>query len=161
MTERSKSISYSSRDFFYDDQRIPGDVEVYNFKQPRRSIVSIFHSIQYSKPKIDSNNSLPNLVEITNEKAFSTLIATHASKSDPIEKRKSFMKGKTSFNQVKVLNEILSRIARHNNTRKYEERVGFASTLTTKAEEIGILNTVKFLLKAMNEYLVYILNINR
>jgi hypothetical protein len=61
-------------------------------------------------------------------------------------------------NQLKLLKQSLSRITRYNNKRKYEERIGFTSTLASKAEEIGIPNTINFLLKVITTYLVLHLN---
>ena len=153
MAEKNSSVSYSRKEFFYDDQRTPGDVEIYNFNQPH-DCVSIFCSTQHT-----SEEFIPELpVDISvilNNKIMTDLLALHAQKNDSnTETKRANNKKKTPLIQVKSLKDTLNRIARYNNKRKMEERFGFASTLYINAEEIGIINTMKFLLKTIKEHLV-------
>ncbi len=58
---------------------------------------------------------------------------------------------------TKTVSESINRIRRYNNKRKYEERLGFASTLVAKAEEIGRKHTVDLLLPAIANHMVEVL----
>eukprot|EP00826_Nyctotherus_ovalis_P019713 TRINITY_DN16117_c0_g3_i1.p1 TRINITY_DN16117_c0_g3~~TRINITY_DN16117_c0_g3_i1.p1 ORF type:complete len:163 (-),score=51.78 TRINITY_DN16117_c0_g3_i1:300-788(-) len=159
MSEKRASGSRSNKKPFRDSQRVPGDVEVYMFEHPKKS-ESAFYSLKHTG--MEAEEEFPvDVGVILNEKVIEDLLASRAARNDGgTEKKKSSAKKKVQSSQVKSLKETLNRIARYNNKRKEEERFGFASTLFTNAEEIGVLNTVKFLLKAIR-HLVAFFPINR
>ena len=57
-------------------------------------------------------------------------------------------------NKISSIRKSLNRIIRYTNDRFDEERVGFASNLAVYAEEIGIPNTIEYLLPAICRYTV-------
>lgn len=128
----------------------PGDVELYRFSLPEDCKEPIFCSLRYPNPKFVFTEHKATIKEIVNEEVMGRLESV---KSEDVQRRRSVDEIRAS-NQLKVLKQSLSRITRYSNKRKFDERIGFASTLAAKAEEIGIPNTINFLLKAITSYLV-------
>lgn len=154
MSEKRASGRHSSKKSSRDGQRVPGDVEVYVFEHSKKG-ESVFYSLQHTGA--EAEEEFPADVDvILNEKVIGELLASRAARNDGgAERKRSSAKKKPQSSQVKSLKETLNRIARYNNKRKEEERFGFASTLSTNAEEIGVLNTVNFLLKAIRHLVLF------
>ncbi len=157
----SSSSNHSSQiESLTENARTPGDVETYTFTPPIKPFEATFRTWDPFKPPADAMTFSPSVTEILNEAIIAELLAKHTVKPAPpfIEKRRksstSSEGDETSLTNLKAIKESLSRIARYNNKRKYDERLGFASTLSSKAEEIGRGNTIKFLLKVIDEHLV-------
>jgi len=160
-----RSPNNSNVESLTENARTPGDVETYVFSPPAKFAEQIF--ISYDSLTNAKNTPQPAPIldptEILNEKVLTDLLAKYSIKtpSSPLENRRksssasSSESDEASLSNLKTLKESLSRIARYNNKRKYDERLGFASTLSAKAEEIGRRNTIKFLLKVIDEQLVF------
>ena len=137
---------YSQNEFSHSNAHL-GDIITYRFTHPvNTDDTAICSYINPSKSSILPHDV--NDIDILNQFIISELLSKYAlSKVTAMDNSKI---------QLKAIKETLNRIKRYNNKRKYEERLGFASTLTAQAEEIGISNSVKFLLQTIHKYLVYL-----
>jgi len=154
-----ESLYKAPKDLLSEGPLMPGDIESYDFFSPEECKESVFCSSQYPNPKFTSTELQADDTAILNEDIFNTLFKSCMVKNEDSSTRKKLLSDEAKMgSQLKLLNESLNRITRYNNKRKYEERLGFASTLAAKAEEIGITNTINFLSKAIENYLVTNLN---
>lgn len=152
----SKETNYKhSRELLIEGPPMPGDIEQYQFVLPEDCKEPIFCSLHYRHPKFIFTELDVDATAILNQKVLGSLLNTSQMRSDESPSRKRSLT--QDANQLRILKQSLSRITRYSNKRKYEERIGFASTLTAKAEEIGIANTINFLLKVITNYLVLLL----
>ncbi len=160
---KTSSPSSQSIDFLTDSARTPGDIETYIFVPTLKHVEYSYRSwTPGQSPPSDSSLATADSVDLENEKVISELMSKYSQqqaspghdKGRKLSNTSSEGSDEASMMNLKSLNESLKRIARYNNKRKYDERLGFASTLAAKAEEIGRNNTVKFLLKVIDEQLV-------
>ena len=158
-----QNSSVGSKESFYksiqglliEEPPMPGDIEQYNFLLPRECKESIFCSLRYPNPRFTFTELKVDTPAILNQDILNSLFNSCLLKFDNSPNhKKSSMDETRATNQLRLLKQSLSRITGYNNKRKYEERIGFASTLAAKAEEIGIANTITFLLKVITIYLV-------
>lgn len=151
MTSR-ESIYKGPKELLSEGPPMPGDIELYNFSLPEDCKEPVFSSSQYPKYTFTELKADPKA--IMNEGVLNLLLTNCLLKTDPCNSKSSSVRESKTANQLKILKQSLNRIARYNNKRKYEERLGFVSTLTAKAEEIGITNTINFLSKAITNHIV-------
>eukprot|EP00826_Nyctotherus_ovalis_P040477 TRINITY_DN399_c0_g1_i3.p1 TRINITY_DN399_c0_g1~~TRINITY_DN399_c0_g1_i3.p1 ORF type:complete len:178 (-),score=33.99 TRINITY_DN399_c0_g1_i3:579-1112(-) len=153
----SKAPSFSSKDFFCsDNSRIKGDMEAHTFYPPMASIEYSFYLTSDSFNLKPSDLTI-NSVDILNEKVIGELAAKYPLKEGETlkeEQKEAAEQDEISPTNVKLIRKSLGLIMRYNNDRKKEEKQGFASTLSDRAEEIGAHNTIKFLLKVIDKELV-------
>lgn len=131
-----------------------GNIAVYTFTPSAEEVKAEF---RLYKPITSPSKGYASDLELLNEKKISRLIARYSSisrKTHKEEQKKPRVKEEINPTVVKAIRQVLNRIRRYNNNRLYEERQGFASTLSDCAELIGVENTVKFLLKAIAQELV-------
>lgn len=156
----SKAPSFSSKDSFCsDNSRIKGDMEAHTFYPPVASLECNFYLTSDSACLKPSDLNL-NSADILNEKAIEELAARYPLKEGETleeEQKEAAEQDETSPVNVKLIRQSLGLIMRYNNNRKKEEKQGFASTLSDRAEEIGARNTIKFLLKVIDKELVMFL----
>ena len=129
------------------------DITIYTFTPPAKEMKEELKSCTGSEVK---TKIIPSDEEILNEKKIGRLItkySLHYNKAHKEEKKLSEKKS-TNIVNVKVIRQALNRIKRYNNNRLYEERQGFASTLSDCGELIGADNIVDFLLKIISKDLV-------
>ena len=143
--------------FFDDSSRIPGDVDIYtiNYRSSKESAFYITKNINSNDQKISHEIDEAGII---NDKIISELMSKYKEGfkiNKNIEEKKSRIVRPIKSINIKSLKETLNKIRGYNNSKKYEIRHGFASTLFTKAEEIGSINTVRFLLKVIDEQLVF------
>jgi len=154
----TKVAGFSSKDTFLSDKsRIEGDIEIHSFNSP---LVSIEHSFYFTDARGNKANSTKvslDPINILNEKVIKELmekypLVEHEAQSEDNEEVKEV--GEINPSNVKLIRESLSLVVRYNNRRSYDERQGFASTLSDRAEEIGANNTIKFFLNIIDTQLV-------
>jgi len=134
---------------------LPSDIESYVFYFPIKLTTD---HLYLKNRKNYPSNTLGEDVSLTvdailNEKVFNELTAKYPIITPSVTSKKtapSLMKTENA----KELRELLKRIMRYNNSRKYEERIGFATTLADKADEIGVGLTIKYILPIIEKYLV-------
>ena len=138
-----------------------GDVETYVFdfliKQPGDYVYEIWK--KEGKEVTKEGAAEVSAAELANEKAITELQTKYAkvpAAKQELAKKISTAptKAEETTANTKSLEESLKRIIRYNNKRKYDERVGFASTIANNAEEIGKQCTIKYLLPAISDHLV-------
>ncbi|MDR3582141.1 MAG: hypothetical protein P4L67_02605 [Candidatus Pacebacteria bacterium] len=135
-----------------------GDVETYAFDYPAKQSGDHIYEV-WKKDTPEPPRAEIIGTELANEKSIAELMAKFA-KLTPVVRtepaRRSLPRSSPGkpLADVKELSESLKRIIRYNNKRKYEERVGFATTIASNAEEIGRKNTVAHLLPAIASHLV-------
>lgn len=135
-----------------------GDIETYTFefthKQHNGHIYQVLK--KDAKPPNKGNDNDVSSADLANEKTLAELLSKYSKQYQnlPESQKKPTLKGEEPSTDVKDVKELLKRITRYNNKRKYEERVGFASTIAAKAEVIGRKSTINFLLPAIQNFLV-------
>ena len=144
---------------------MPGDIETYSFdfsiKPSADHMFAQYGKAVTTTSQKEKNGSTPAIdpLELLNEKGFADLLAKFG-KSAITPRQEVSKKPATSTplksENAKELTESLKRIIRYNNKRKYEERVGFATTLANKAEEIGPALTIQHLLPIIEKHLVFL-----
>lgn len=152
----SKETNYKPHhELLIEGPPMPGDIEQYQFVLPEECKEPIFCSLRYRHSKFVFTELDVDATAILNQKVLVSLLNSSQMRLDDSPTRKRSLT--QDANQLRIIKQSLSRITRYNNKRKYEERIGFASTLISKAEEIGIANTINFLLKVITNYLVILL----
>jgi len=145
----------------------PGDIETYSFDFSIKSNTEhlyISHRKLSDTPTTNSENEIPSAEILLNEKIFTDLLSKYAkapitSSNSPkteVKKSASIPAGSPiKSDNAKDLTESLKRIIRYTNKRKYEERIGFATTIANKCEEIGPALTVQHLLPIIEKHMVF------
>ena len=100
-------------------------------------------------------------IDILNEKTILELTKKyHTEKQTTEEIKEKVAKKSIVINEenVKAIKQTLNLIRRYDSNQISVKRQGFASTLLIKAEEIGAINTVRFLINVIDQKLVFFLN---
>lgn len=133
------------------DASCTGDVVFYKFNVPKDcDDYSIYYwdYFQY-RPCLFS--------EFTDTEILNTEVISELEKNHKVSSQLTTKSSEAFAVRLRALKESINRIKRYNNKGNYEGRLGFVSTLSVKAEEIGINNTVNFLVRAIDKHIVFLM----
>lgn len=154
----NKTPAFSSKDTFLSDRsRTTGDLETHSFSPPLACVEHSFYFTDTDANEQHLSTINSNSADILNEEAIRGLLekyplTTHAMHKEEFKETPG--SNEVFSSSVRLIRQSLNLIKRYNNSRKQEERQGFASTLSDRAEEIGAKNTIHFLLDAIDKRLV-------
>ena len=106
-------------------------------------------------PGDTSKDTAMNVEDILNEKVFNELMSKYTVETPTImeEQKKPVTPSATSEN-TKDSEKSIKRIITYNNKRSYDERLGFVTNLSDKADQLGVSLTIKHLLPIITKYIV-------